>query len=91
VTVETMLADWSSPGELIARGPFDLALAADVLYERTGVALLLSLLPRLGREVWVADPGRPAAEAFLEQARRRWSVSTSVRDGIEIHRLRPDR
>ena len=32
------------------------------------VAPLLALLPRLAPETWVADPGRPAAAAFLEQA-----------------------
>jgi hypothetical protein len=47
----------------------------------------LALLPRLGGEVWLADPGRPAADAFLEQARRCWSLATSARDGVAIHRL----
>src|SRR5262245_16705720 len=44
VTVETATADWAAPGELVERGPFDLALAADVLYERSAAAHLLSLL-----------------------------------------------
>src|SRR2546422_980961 len=35
----------------------------------------------------LADPGRPAAGAFLDQARQRWRVTTTVRDGVEIHRL----
>jgi predicted nicotinamide N-methyase len=86
--VVTARVDWGAADELVARGPFALVLAADVLYERTGVALLLSLLPNLGREVWLADPGRPGAGEFLEQARRDWSVATSVRGGVEIHRLR---
>jgi len=60
-------------------------LAADVLYERASVALLLSLL---GRDFWLADPGRPAAGELLEQAAHRWSVATDVRDGMQIHRLR---
>jgi len=46
------------------------------------------LLPRLGREVWLADPGRAVASAFFEQAPRDWSVTRSERDGIEIYRLR---
>ncbi len=86
--VATARADWGDADELVARGPFDLVLAADVLYERASVALLLSLLPRLGLETWLADPGRSPAGAFLEQARRRWTVTTSVRDGVEIHNLR---
>jgi predicted nicotinamide N-methyase len=87
VRIETATVDWAEPDDLVGRAPFDLVLAADVLYERAGVALLLSLLPRLAAEVWLADPGRPAAEAFLEQAGRRWSVETRVRDVVRIHRL----
>lgn len=88
LSVATARVDWGAADELVARGPFDLVLAADVLYEQASIALLLSLLPRVGREVWLADPGRSVAGAFLEQARRDWSVATSVRDGVEIHRLR---
>src|SRR4051812_43386121 len=87
VEVETMSVAWASPEGLVARGPFDLVLAADVLYERANVAPLLSLLPRLGPEAWIADPGRPPAEALLEQAGRRWEVETSVRGVVRIHRL----
>ena len=87
--VETLPVDWSEPDELIGRAPFDLVLAADVLYERPGVAQLLELLPQLAPEAWIADPDRPAAEAFFEQAeRRRWSVETSVHDVISVHRLK---
>jgi predicted nicotinamide N-methyase len=86
--VETLPVDWSAPDELIGRAPFDLALAADVLYERPGVAQLLEILPQLAPEAWIADPNRPAAEAFFEQVPRRWSVETSVHDVISIHRLR---
>jgi len=88
VSIETATADWAEPGALLDRAPFDLALAADVLYERAGVAPLLALLPRLAPEAWLADPGRPAAEAFLEQAANRWSVETHVRGVVRIHRLR---
>jgi predicted nicotinamide N-methyase len=47
VHVETAAVDWAEPDELIRRAPFDLVLAADVLYERASVALLLTLLPQL--------------------------------------------
>jgi predicted nicotinamide N-methyase len=87
VHVETARVDWAEPDELVARAPFDLVLAADVLYERASVAFLLSLLPRLGPEAWLADPGRPAAAAFTEQASRRWRVETRVRGVVRIHRL----
>ena len=88
VQLETATVDWAQPDELISRARFDLVLAADVLYERGGVALLLELLPRLGDEAWIADPVRPAAAAFLEEARRRWTVETRVRGVVELHRLR---
>jgi predicted nicotinamide N-methyase len=95
VRLETARADWANGGgsappaaELAHRGPFDLVLAADVLYERPSAAALLSLLPRLAPQAWVADPGRPAAGPFLEQAGRRWHVETRVRGVVRIHRLR---
>ena len=87
VELQTALADWTAAEELVERGPFDLVLAADVLYERPAVAALLSLLPRLGPRAWIADPGRPAAEAFIAEAEKRWSVETSVRGVVRIHRL----
>jgi predicted nicotinamide N-methyase len=73
---------------------WDLVLAADVLYERRNVGLLLGVLPRLvapGGEVLVADPGRPAAPDFVDRARADWRVDTrsaSEPAGIAVHRLR---
>ncbi len=87
VHLETAVADWTAPEGLIERGPFDLVLAADVLYERPAVAALLSLLPRLGAQAWIADPGRPAGEAFILEASKRWPVETSERGVVRIHRL----
>jgi predicted nicotinamide N-methyase len=87
--IETALADWSAP-EIVGRGPFDLVIAADVLYERQSVAQLLSLLPRLAPEAWIADPGRPTAQPFLERARERWQVETTARGVVNLHRLRLD-
>jgi predicted nicotinamide N-methyase len=88
VRIDTATVDWTDPDELVGRAPFDLVLAADVLYERASVAPLLSLIPRLAPEAWLADPGRPAAGAFTEQAERRWTVETHVRGVVAIHRLR---
>ena len=87
VRIETATADWAEPDELVRLAPFDLVLAADVLYERASVGPLLSLLPRLAPEVWLADPGRPAASAFVEQAGRRWRIETRVRGVVRVHRL----
>src|SRR4051794_26738584 len=84
--VDTALVDWAEPWALLERGLFDLVLAADVLYERPAVAQLMALLPELGPECWLADPGRPAAEAFLAQARERWRVETKRLGVVAIHR-----
>jgi predicted nicotinamide N-methyase len=83
--VDTAQVDWASADGLVARGPFDLVLAADVLYERAAVAQLLALLPRLAPRALLADPGRPAAEAFLAEARRRRPVTTRVSGIVSIH------
>jgi predicted nicotinamide N-methyase len=88
VGIETLVVEWADPEELVSRGPFDLVVAADVLYERPSVASLLTLLPRLGPEAWIAEPGRPAAGAFLEQAKRHWKVETEARGVVRLHKLR---
>jgi predicted nicotinamide N-methyase len=64
---------WEEPGALVDQAPWDLVLAADVLYERRNVAVLTDLLPRLGGEVLLADPGRPALEDFLERVGTVWA------------------
>ena len=66
VVLETALASWTAPDELVARGPWDWVLAADVLYENRNVEPLAALLPRLGSMALVADPGRPAAKTFFD-------------------------
>ena len=76
VELGTARLSWAAP-ELPA-GPFQLVLAADVLYERRNVAQLLALLPELADDVLLADPGRPALPAFLEGAAAEWEVETSA-------------
>jgi len=89
LSVATACVDWAAADELVARGPFDLVLAADVLYERTSVSLLATLLPRLGGEVWLADPGRPALDTFLEVVRREWRIVTDDRGVVTIVNANP--
>jgi predicted nicotinamide N-methyase len=74
--IETLVCSWTEPEPLLARAPWDVVLASDVLYEARNADALLDLLPRLGPEVWLADPGRPPAGPFLETARREWSVTS---------------
>jgi predicted nicotinamide N-methyase len=87
VRVETATIDWTEADELVGRAPFDLVLAADLLYERASVAPLLSLLPLLAPEAWLADPGRAPAAEFLEQATRLWPLETRIRGVVWLHRL----
>lgn len=82
--VETLLADWSAPERLLERAPFDLVLCADVLYEPRNVDALLALLPLLGDEVLLGEPGRPTAARFFETAERDWIIG---REG-EVNVLR---
>ena len=81
LAVPTMLVDWRAPPrELLAAAPFDLVVAADVLYEARNVAPLCDLLPRLVTrgEVVVADPRRPDATAFLDRlAAAGWDCATT--------------
>ncbi len=88
VAVEALVVDWRAPELLLARAPWELVLLADVLYEPRNVAPLLALLPRLGPEVLLADPGRATAEPFLAAAAAdRWTLTTSHDDRIAVHRL----
>jgi predicted nicotinamide N-methyase len=79
--VETARCSWADPAQLVVRAPWDVVLAADVLYEGRDVPLLLALLPQLvdgAGEVLLADPRRPRLDAFLEAAAERWRVETVV-------------
>ena len=67
-------------------------LASDVLYEARNGEALLPLLPRLidaRGEIWLADPGRPAAGPFLERAAEAFAIETRARPEIPqgaVHR-----
>jgi predicted nicotinamide N-methyase len=84
--LETAVCDWGSPGRLLAGAPWDLVLAADVLYERRNAEALLGLLPRLvgSGEVLLAEPGRPASAWFLDRAAAAWTIE---RAGEGVYRL----
>jgi predicted nicotinamide N-methyase len=77
VELETLVCSWSEPEPLLAGAPWDLVLASDVLYEARNADVLLELLPRLGTQVWLADPGRPPAARFLEEIERDWDVEST--------------
>ncbi|MDX6481345.1 MAG: hypothetical protein QOG85_1855 [Gaiellaceae bacterium] len=56
---------WSEPEPLLRAAPWDVVLGADLLYEERNADQLAALLPRLGGEVLLAEPGRPYAKEFL--------------------------
>ena len=58
---------WSEPEPLLRAAPWDLVLGADLLYEERNAEQLAALLPRLGGDTLLAEPGRPYAKDFLER------------------------
>jgi predicted nicotinamide N-methyase len=91
VELETMVVDWSAPGAIVARAPWQLVIGSDVLYEQRNVDQMLDLLPRLvdqTGEVWIADPGRLTSMDFVLRSGRHWKRTTTEHDRIEVHRLR---
>lgn len=89
--LETLECSWTEPAPLLARAPWDLVLASDVLYEARNADALLELLPRLGPVVWLADPGRAPAGPFLEAASRAYAITSTPAPELAagaVHRLR---
>jgi predicted nicotinamide N-methyase len=91
VDAEVAHVDWSAHGEaLVARGPWDLVLAADVLYTAANVRTALALLPRLvapGGEIRLADPDRAGARDLLAAARASFALDTRREGDVALHRL----
>jgi predicted nicotinamide N-methyase len=91
--VQTARCSWEAPGPLVARGPFQLVLASDVLYEQRNCDELIALLPRLVGEdgaVWIADPGRAMVPEFLAATRAGWRVVEVLptrREDVQLIRL----
>jgi predicted nicotinamide N-methyase len=92
---EVAQADWREAESLVEGAPWDLVLAADVLYLRHNVDALLRLLPRLvGRdgEALVADPSRAGGREFVAAAKRIFTLETRHHPAlvqVAVHALRP--
>jgi predicted nicotinamide N-methyase len=92
---DVALVDWRDADALVDGGPWDLVVAADVLYLRHNVEALLRLLPRLiGRsgEALIVDPSRAGGRDFMAAARRMFTVETRAdpqRERVNVHLLRP--
>jgi len=89
--VTAVPADWRDTDAIVSLGPFDLVVAADVLYEERNAAPIITLLATLGAPATIADPGRRHADGFLDAVRTDgWEIDT-VRDARipqgGIHRL----
>ena len=109
----TLRMNWRErDASVLAEAPdgFPVVLAADVLYERRDIEPLLALVDRIvapGGMLWLAEPGRAPAAAFLDEASRRgWTATTDHWHGpwpdpgdagvvVAVHRLQrespPDR
>jgi predicted nicotinamide N-methyase len=89
--VTAVPADWRDTDAIGSLGPFDLVVAADVLYEARNAAPILMLLATLGAPATIADPGRRHAAAFLDAVRADdWAIDTVADARIPqggIHRL----
>ena len=89
--VTAVPADWRDPDAIVSLGPFDLVVAADVLYEARNAAPILTLLATLGAPAAIADPGRRHAAAFLDAVPAGdWKIDTVTDARIPqggIHRL----
>jgi predicted nicotinamide N-methyase len=86
-------ADIADDADAIAElGPFDLVLAADVLYTVANADAMLLILPRLlepNGEVWLADPDRAGGRRFLAAARSLFHLRTQDDGDVKLHVLRP--
>jgi predicted nicotinamide N-methyase len=86
-------ADIANDADALAElGPFDLVLAADVLYTVANADALLLILPRLlepNGEVWLADPDRAGGRRFLAAARSLFHLQTHDDGDVKLHVLRP--
>jgi predicted nicotinamide N-methyase len=97
--LRTEMLDWRHPPP---GRPFDLVIAADVLYEPRNAPILASLLPQVtapGGTVLIADPGRIYAPDFLRKVGEDgWTVdevgvrvepsAAGAESRVRIHRLR---
>jgi predicted nicotinamide N-methyase len=93
LTGDVAVASWADAAPALADGgPWDLVLAADVLYLKANVESLLRLLPRLvtdGGEAWIADPNRAGGRDFLASARKGFALRSQRGPDVSVHRLRP--
>ena len=70
VAVRTVRCAFERPEPMLAGAPWDLVLAADVLYEPNTVPVLVDLLPRLAaRSGWPTRAGRGSRSSSARSTR----------------------
>ena len=93
-TLETAVLSWSDARALALRGPWDLVIGSDLLYEKRNVALVLGVLDAVADHAIIADPGRPASIEFEASAAALWDMRSEVDEGpprIVLHELQRER
>jgi predicted nicotinamide N-methyase len=91
---DVALLDWTAPDALAGGAPWDLVIAADILYTQHNAQALVRVLPQLvGSEgsALIADPRRAGARDFLAAARGMFELSTRPaprHEGVALHTLR---
>lgn len=92
VVIEVGLGDWRDTAPLVARGPWDLVIGADLLYEFHQIETLHRGLVELGAPVLLGDQDRRPAAAFFERVAEDFEVR-STPDAelphVSVHALTP--
>ncbi|MEN3282747.1 MAG: hypothetical protein V7607_3887 [Solirubrobacteraceae bacterium] len=90
-SLQAAVVSWADTDELLARGPWDLVIGSDLLYEGRNVALVLDVIETVADHAIIADPGRPTSIEFEASAASSWDLSTEIDDGpprVALHELR---
>ena len=91
----TLVVDMAFPEPLLERAPFDLVLAADVLYDPANTHALVALLPQLlgpGGEALIAYPWRGQADALRTALEAQgWAAAQREDGGARLLGLVPPR
>ena len=96
VRLETLECSWAAPEAIVERGPWDLVLASDVLYERRNAkpaaaapaAARRRARARADRRPAAAPPRRASSSASRSEGWVLKTTGTPRSERVRIHRLR---
>jgi predicted nicotinamide N-methyase len=89
--LQAAVVSWADTDQLLARGPWDLVIGSDLLYEGRNVALVLDVIETVADHAIIADPGRPTSIEFEASAASSWDLRTEIDEGpprVALHELR---